>query len=264
MLGDKLENMKSVRKRWDKRAKRYDEWYKTFKGAVEHYVDWELLKQYLPKQTTAKILDAAGGTGRITLLLAKMGYSVTLCDISSEMLNVAKRKLLKAKIVDRVKILECDVRKLPFSDESFDFVLCWDGMIEAIKELVRVTRRRGSLSVFLVNRCREAIDLFSENPTLALKLMNARSNYIDDDKERYKVTSAEEARNLFKTAGTKVLSTYAVCGWLNKLLVPEKVQESRAWDKRYFDQVAKMALGLAKEPSVQGLSRHLVVYAKIL
>jgi ubiquinone/menaquinone biosynthesis C-methylase UbiE len=261
MLGSQSKNIRQVRKEWDERAKSYDEWYKTFKGAVEHYVDLALLKEYLPKQRTAKILDAAGGTGRITLILAKMGLSVTLCDISGGMLSVARRKLFKAGIIGRVKILECDVSKLPFSDESFDFVLCWDGMAEAVKELVRVTKRHGIMSVFLVNRCREAIDLFSENPTLALKLMNARANYIDDE-ERHRVTSVEEARDLFETSGTKVLGTYAVCGWLNKLLVPEKIQESRKWDKKYFGQTSRMVLGLAKEPSVQGLSRHLVVYAE--
>jgi len=262
MLDSKPKNIRRIRKKWDERAKRYDEGYKTFKGAVEHYVDWELLKEYLPKQRTAKVLDAAGGTGRITLILAKMGYPVTLCDISSGMLNLAKRKLLKAGIIDRVKILECDVNKMPFSDESFDFVLCWDGMVEAVKELVRVTRRRGIMSVFLVNRCREAFDSFSENPTLALKLMNGCSNHIDDDEEKYKVTSVREARDLFETSGTKVLGIYAVCHWLNKLLIPKKVQRSHRWDEKYFLQTSRMVLGLAREPSVQGLSRHLVVYAK--
>jgi len=262
MLESKSKNIRRLRKKWDERAKNYDEWYKTFKGAVEHYVDWELLKENLPKQRMARVLDAAGGTGRITFILAKMGYSVTLCDISCEMLNVAKRKLLKAGIIDRVRILGCDVNKLPFSDESFDFVLCWDGMVEAIKELVRVTKRHGIMSVFLVNRCREAIDLFSENPALALKLMNARAHYIDDDEEMYKVTSVEEARDLFEISGTKVLNTYAVCGWLNKLSIPEKVLESQKWDEKYLNQVSRMVLRLAKEPSIQGLSRHLVVYAE--
>jgi len=74
--------LKKVKKMWNSHAEKYDEWYKTFEGAVENYVDWELLRQYLPKNKNVKILDAAGGTGRITLPLAKMGYSVTLCDIS--------------------------------------------------------------------------------------------------------------------------------------------------------------------------------------
>jgi len=51
------------------------------------------LDKYLPKNKNAKILDGAGGTGRIRLPLAKMEYSVTLCDISPGMLDVAKKKM---------------------------------------------------------------------------------------------------------------------------------------------------------------------------
>jgi S-adenosylmethionine-dependent methyltransferase len=145
-------------------ADTYDEWYETFEGAVETYVDLTLLKKHLPKNRKAKILDAAGGTGRITLPLAKMGYSVTLCDISAAMLAVAKQKMLREGVIDKVKIVECDIRKLYFNDESFDFVLCWDGAIEARKELIRVAKNGGGISLFLVNRYREAIDLFSEHP----------------------------------------------------------------------------------------------------
>jgi|GEM_PF-6388996 len=42
----------------DDRADTYDEWYKTFQGAVENHVDWERLKKFLPKFKNAKILDA--------------------------------------------------------------------------------------------------------------------------------------------------------------------------------------------------------------
>ncbi|MCK4574801.1 hypothetical protein KAU34_00165, partial [candidate division WOR-3 bacterium] len=77
MVEDRSEYIKGVKKKWEEHANRYDEWYEHFEGVVEHYVDWELLKGYLPKNRDTKILDAAGGTGRITLPLAKMGYSVT-------------------------------------------------------------------------------------------------------------------------------------------------------------------------------------------
>ncbi|MBA7518253.1 tRNA 5-carboxymethoxyuridine methyltransferase [subsurface metagenome] len=95
MSEDKSKDIESIRKKWGEHAETYDEWYESFEGAVEHYVEWELLKGYLPQNRDARILDAAGGTGRITLPLAKMGYSVTLCDISSEMLNVARQKLYR-------------------------------------------------------------------------------------------------------------------------------------------------------------------------
>ena len=42
---------------WNNRANTYDEYYKTFQGAVEHYVDWELLKKFLPKNKKIEILE---------------------------------------------------------------------------------------------------------------------------------------------------------------------------------------------------------------
>jgi ubiquinone/menaquinone biosynthesis C-methylase UbiE len=262
MIEDRSKDMERVRKRWDEHANRYDEWYKTLKGAVEHYVDWELLREHLPQNNDAKILDAAGGTGRITLPLAKMEYSVTLCDISSAMLNVARQKLKREGVLDKVEILECDVCKLRFADESFDFVLCWDGMIEAAKELIRVTKRGGKISIFLMNRCKGAIDLFPEDPTLALALIKSRSDYIYHDEEKHRVLSAKEARKLFEAEGIRVIDIYAVCGWLDVLPIPEKELKSRNWDEKFFSQVTEMVLRLSKEPSVKGMSRHLVLYGE--
>lgn len=251
------------RERWDERAERYDEWYERFKGAVEHYVDWELLKGYLPENKEAKILDAAGGTGRITLPLAKMGYSVTLCDISPAMLRVARQKLLRKGLLDKVEIGECDVRQLRFADETFDFVLCWDGDgFEAVKELVRVTKSGGRISTYLTNRCRGAIDLFPEDPASALELIKSRSDYIYDDEGKYRAVSIEEATELLETTGIRVLDVYAVCGWLDVLRIPPEILESNKWDEGFFHQVAEMVLRLSKEPSVKGMSRHLVLYGE--
>jgi len=262
MLEDKSRDIESIRKRWDEHAERYDKWYETFKGAVEHYVDWELLKGYLPQNRDAEVLDAAGGTGRITLPLAKMGYSVTLCDISPRMLDVAKQRLLKEGVSDKVKISECDIYNLPFPDESFDFVLCWDGMIEAAKELIRVTKRGGRISVFLMNRCRGAIDLFAEDPASALALIKSRSHYIYHDEEKHRAVSAEEARKLFEAEGITVIDIYAVCGWMDVLPIPEKVRKSCNWDEGSFRQVTEMVLRLSREPSVKGMSRHLALYGE--
>jgi len=264
MLEDRSGEIESKRKRWDEHAKRYDKWYERFHGAIEHYVDWELLKGYLPRKRDAKILDAAGGTGRITLPLAKMGYPVTLCDISPGMLNVARQKLLRAGVLDKVEICECDVYKLRFTDESFDFVLCWDGKIEATKELIRVTKKGGKISMFLVNKYGAAIRKFHEDPDSALALLRSESRYVYDEEERYMAVSVEEARELFKKEGVKVIDIYAVCGMLDLLSIPQRIQKSRNWDETFFNQVTEMLLRMSKEHSVKGLSRHLVLYGERL
>jgi ubiquinone/menaquinone biosynthesis C-methylase UbiE len=260
MLEDKSKDTERMKKRWDERAKRYDKYYQTFEGAVEHYVDWELIKRHLPQNKDAKILDAAGGTGRITLPLAEMGYSVTLCDISPGMLNVAREKLLKEGILDKVEILECDVCKLRFADESFDFVLCWNGMIEAAKELIRVTKKGGKISIFLVNKWGAAISRFCEDPDSALALLRSETDYTYDEEEKYTAVSVEEARKLFENEGIKVLEIYAVCGMWDRLGIPEEVLKSFNWDGKFFRQVTEMLLRLSQEPSVKGWSRHLVLY----
>jgi ubiquinone/menaquinone biosynthesis C-methylase UbiE len=262
MLEDKPKETESKRKSWDEHAKTYDEWYKTFKGAIENQVDWTLLKPYLPKNRNAKILDAAGGTGRITLPLAKMGYSVTLCDISRAMLNVAKQKLLKEGLSNKVQISECDVHKLRFADETFDFVLCWDGMIEAAKELIRVTKKGGKLSIFLMNKCGNAIDKFPEDPESALTLLKSEPSYVYDEEEKHMAVTPEEAKKLFEKEGIKVIEIYAVCGILEHLSIPEKVLESRKWNEKFFRQTTEMLLRLSKEPSAKGFSRHLVLYGE--
>jgi ubiquinone/menaquinone biosynthesis C-methylase UbiE len=260
MLKDRSKDTERMKKRWDERAKRYDEYYQTFEGAVEHYVDWELLKGYLPQNKDAKILDAAGGTGRITLPLAKMGYSVTLCDISSGMLNVARKKLIKEGFLDKVEILECDVCKLRFVDESFDFVLCWSGIVEAAKELIRVTKRGGKISIFLVNKWGSAISKFRQDPDSALALLRSGTNCIYDEEEKYTALSVEEARKFFEKQGIKVMEIYAVCGMWDWLSISEEVLKSRSWDEKYFGQVTEILLRLSQEPSVKGWSRHLVLY----
>jgi len=141
-------------------------------------------------------------------------------------------------------------------------VLCWNGALEARKELIRVTKRGGRISLFLVNRCRGAIDLFSEDPTSALALIKSHSDYIHHHEEKHRVVSEEEARKLFETEGIRVLHVYAVCGWMDVLGIPEKVLKSRNWNKEFFEQTTEMVLKLNKEPSVKGMSRHLVLYGE--
>jgi len=251
-----------MKRPWNNRAETYDEHYKTFKGAVENYVDWELLKKYLPENKDAKILDAAGGTGRISLPLAKMGYSVTLCDISPRMLDVAKQKMLREGVGDKVRICKCDIRKLHFADESFDFVLCWDGGVEAAKELIRVTKKGGRISVFLVNKWAYAIHDFCKHPESSLALVKSTPSYVEHHEEKQRAVSPEEAKTLFEVEGIRILDIYAVCGWTDVLHIPEKVLKSCKWDEKNFKQTSEMVLKLSKEPSVKGMSKHLVLYGE--
>jgi ubiquinone/menaquinone biosynthesis C-methylase UbiE len=254
---------------WNNRAYRYDEYYKTFQGAIEHYIDWEILKKFLPKNKKVKILDAAGGTGRISLPLAKMGYSVTLCDISPKMLEVAKQKMLRNDVIDKVKICKCDIRNLYFKDEMFDLVISWDSNIDdtegfAAKELIRVTKKGGKISIFLVNKWAAVISSFNKDPDKIFSSIESVPSCLEDSEGAYIVLSPEEAKNWFEEAGIKIIKIYGVCGWTDVLHIPKEILDSHTWDEKFFKQTTKMILKLSKEPSIKGLSRHLVLYGEKL
>lgn len=263
MPSDQLSGNEGMIERWDEHAKTYDEESKQFSSAVSHFVDWELLKGYLPKNKEARILDAAGGTGRVTLPLAKLGYSVTLCDISLGMLSVAKQKLLREGVLKKVEIFQCDAHNLHFRDESFDFSLCWFGAIDVTKELVRVTKRGGIISMYLQNICQAAISLFLENPDAALTLLKSPSKFHSTEKYRFdRAIRIEDAAQLFESEGIRILNVYDTAGGLVRHLVPKEVQECKQWDEGYFRRVAEMVLRLTQEPSIKGMSKWIMIYGE--
>lgn len=138
---ESIENIKNV---FDQISLDYDNVYlRGIEAKIFGFVTWKHLKQFLPKNRKTSILDAGGGTGRWTLPLAKMGYRVVLCDISSGMLLQAEKTLRQEGLLDRMEVRIEAIACLSFEDECFDFVMCEDGPLsitpdseKAAKELV--------------------------------------------------------------------------------------------------------------------------------
>jgi SAM-dependent methyltransferase len=120
------------------------------------------LKKYLPKK--GLILDAGGGPGRYTIELARLGYDIVLLDLVPEILEIAKRKIKKEKVQDRVKdIVEASIENLSmYKNDTFDSVLCLGGALchivyekrrqKAISELIRVAKHNAPIFVSVIGR----------------------------------------------------------------------------------------------------------------
>ena len=145
----------------DHEAPRYDAKYDEipFFAKVYEPMTWDNISRFLPP-VPARVLDAGGGTGRWTIPLARMGYEVTLTDISEGMLGEARAKIEAAGPAGRVIILRqdiCDMHAL--GDTSFDLVMaegdpvgyCGDH-VAAIRELARVARPRAPVMVSVDSR----------------------------------------------------------------------------------------------------------------
>jgi ubiquinone/menaquinone biosynthesis C-methylase UbiE len=99
---------------------------------------------YFRDRESLRLLDVGGGYGRLAGPLAER-HDVTLCDISSGMLDEARN------IWPELKLVQANAQDLPFDDGEFDAVLALDLVahlpeLEAgLRELARVLRPDGTL-----------------------------------------------------------------------------------------------------------------------
>lgn len=258
MLEDKPLDSEIVRQRYDKFPGTFNEYENAFVGKLYSELEWEgLVKWHLPEDRNAEVLDAGGGTGRMTLPLARMGYQVTLCDLSPGMLGVAREKLQKEGVLNRVKIVETDIASLPFPDETFALVLCLHApfsiadSFKAAGELTRVMKRGGKIIVDAHSRYWAAKHAVSRNPEVALKLAKSELNRAYDIFGDWcQVFSPEELRELFESHGIKVIETR---GGFTELL-PAEIQQVREWNDEFLSQVVEVMTYLGREPSVLGMA----------
>jgi len=105
---------------WHVRSATYDSFPATRKEEEELRAYESVLERHIPAGS-ARILDVGAGTGFLSLLLAKKGYSVTALDLSRGMLERAESKA--AGLGFSIDFLIGDAESLPFEDDSFDFVV---------------------------------------------------------------------------------------------------------------------------------------------
>jgi SAM-dependent methyltransferase len=129
---------------------------------LEFNTTMHFLKKYLPKK--GLILDAGGGPGRYTIELAKLGYDVVLLDLTPELLEIAKRRIKKEKVQNKVKqISQGSIDDLSmFENNAFDAVICLGGALshivnknqreKAIDELIRVTKKNAPIFISVIGR----------------------------------------------------------------------------------------------------------------
>jgi demethylmenaquinone methyltransferase/2-methoxy-6-polyprenyl-1,4-benzoquinol methylase len=103
----------------------------------------------------ALVLDLCGGTGDLSLALARSGSAkrVICCDFSHEMLTLAADKFRRSGVDGRCVVLEGDALRLPFANRSFDAVTVAFGvrnfadMDAGFREIRRVLAPAGRLVV---------------------------------------------------------------------------------------------------------------------
>jgi len=122
--------------------------------ALEFDLTMHLLRRHLPP--TGTVLDAGGGPGRYAVALCRLGYRVTLLDLSPGNIAVARDRFATEPPDVQANLREAtvgDIRALPFAGEQFDAVFCLGGPLshipeqegrrQAVRELARAARPDG-------------------------------------------------------------------------------------------------------------------------
>ncbi|WDP87623.1 MAG: methyltransferase domain-containing protein [Desulfobacter sp.] len=119
--------------------------YGGLKGEIRLAVmEKDLTEFYPPALSLAEdspltILDAGGGYGPFSIGLAKRGHRVVLCDLSKNMLDIARENFSKQGVQDRLTLCHGPVQKLsPGQYPPFDLILCHGviGWVAAPEQLI--------------------------------------------------------------------------------------------------------------------------------
>ncbi|MBI9075854.1 MAG: class I SAM-dependent methyltransferase [Desulfatibacillum sp.] len=144
-----MDGDRQIRERqfWDKFAVKYDSFMKNLQPAYDMIV--QKIARYV--EPSSDILEVAVGTGIIASRLAPLANRVCACDISPEMVKVAREKMEKLGL-GNVELSVQDAYDLDYPPESFDAVIASNVlhvMIHPEKTLASVQRVLKADGVFI-------------------------------------------------------------------------------------------------------------------
>ncbi len=128
--------------------KAYDRWER---GAVSLTLGTSLRR--------IRALDLGAGTGRISLLLASKGATVTSIDVSEKMLSQLTKAARTSGLSSKIRPILSSATRLPIPDDSIDLITCC-GLLEhlparerrsAMGEALRVLTPSGRMIVVINN-----------------------------------------------------------------------------------------------------------------
>ena len=110
----------------------------------------KLIKKNLEKNNHPVILDVATGTADLAIFAVSLNPEKIIgIDISEEMLNVAKKKILKKNLNHLIEFEIAEAENIPFSDNKFDATMVAFGVrnfydtTKGLQEMLRILKPDG-------------------------------------------------------------------------------------------------------------------------
>lgn len=136
--------------------------FSTDAGQTIHKTELGILRKALELMSTSStVLEVGCGTGRLLVETQKEGFMVNGMDPSPDMLRLSRKKVDNIPPYSRFTLGEA--AKLPFSDNSYDFVYSirvlnqtesQEYALKIVQEMLRVTKGNGYVLIEFMNSYR--------------------------------------------------------------------------------------------------------------
>lgn len=257
-------NPKRIQDQYNKVAKREDEGEKrkySLRNQMPRYSISKLVKKNM------KVLDAGGGSGINSILMAKKGAKITLLDLSDRLLEIARKNIKKAKQEKNITVIHGDITNLSlFRNNSFDLVVCagdslsyvLSGRFKAIKELVRVCKHGKKLILGCDGKYGfMALNLHEGHLKEALSILKTNET-IDGMGAKTHLYTIEEMKNLLEKNNCKLLEY---------LSMPSIAYEYSKTFKQYknpkdWKKLLELELQISSNSHIAGAGIHLLFIAQ--
>ncbi|MGH9741509.1 MAG: methyltransferase domain-containing protein [Candidatus Acidiferrum sp.] len=170
-------------------AAKYSEYLRTCSGRLRSDLAWQNLQKFLPDFAwPLRALDLGGGTGAMSVRLARKEFQVVLLDSSEEMLGIARKEAGAAGVAEQISFCRADAAQLQelFEAESFDIVVCHN-LLEYVADptaivrgIASILRKNAVVSLLLRNRAGEVLKASIKSPDWELAKNNLSAEKVVD------------------------------------------------------------------------------------
>ncbi len=236
----------------------------------------DLLMRYLP-QPPMVIFDVGGGPGVYAYWLAKQGYEVHLIDVNPLHVELARQAYQAQPDAPLASLEVGDARKLMRSDASVDVILMFGPLyhlieridrLTALQEAHRILRPGGLLLAVGISRFASALDGvrqgFFDDPIFTRIV----ERDLVDGQHRNPTNNPNYFTTSFFHHPKELQAEIEESGFLFERILPvegplwlSKDVVTKFSDQKQREQFLKLARLLEGEPSLLGVSAHLLVVA---
>jgi SAM-dependent methyltransferase len=142
----------------------YDPFARFYDADFRNYHDDIPFLREMARRASGPILEPMCGTGRVLLPLAEAGVEVTGVDISPAMLDFARANLAEAGLLDRVTLLQGDLRDIALPADRFAMAVIAVNSFMHLEETRDQLAALANLRRALTRRGLLVIDLFNPDP----------------------------------------------------------------------------------------------------